>query len=144
MVNIPLWWQILSSEGRKLFNLKTGPSIPFLVGVYFQHHLLEENELSTNSCIRRVFEDILNTKGDTTVNIVHCPTIDAKVVTIKPSNDNANLTDLSIDRWVKLLWEEYGKYIQSKRFSIGKDDHSWREFIKEEKEIIKQLKIFYL
>jgi len=124
--------------------LKTGPSIPFLVGVYFMHHLLEENELTSDSCICRVFEEILNTKGDMTVNVVHCQTIDAKVITIKPSNNNTSLTDLSIDRWVKLLWEEYGKYIQSKRFSIDTDDYSWREFIKEEKEIIEQLKIFVL
>lgn len=144
MVNIPLWQQILSPEGRKIFKLKTGPSIPFLVGVYFMHHLLEENELTSDSCIRRVFEEILNTKGDMTVNVVHCQTIDAKVITIKPSNNNTSLTDLSIDRWVKLLWEEYGKYIQNRRFSIDKDDHSWREFIKEEKEIIEQLKIFVL
>ena len=74
-----------------------------------------------------------------TINIVHCRTIDAKVVTIESYDDKANLTDLSIDRWVKLLWEEYGKYIQSKRFSIDKDDHSWRAFIKEEQEIIEQL-----
>ena len=142
MVNIPFWRQILSPEGRKSFDLKTGTSIPFLVGAYFQHHLLEENELSTDSCIRRVFEDILNTKGDTVVNIVYCQKIDAKVVTIEPYNDKANLTDLSIDRWVKQLWEEYGKYIRSKRFSIDKDDYSWREFNETEKEIIEQLKTF--
>lgn len=142
MVNIPLWWQILSPEGRKSFNLKTGPSIPFLVGVYFQFNLLEESDLNTDHCIRRVFEDILNTKDDTTVNIVYCRTIDAEVLTIEPHDENANLTDLSIDRWVKLLWEKYGKYICNKRFSIDRNDYSWREFIKEEKEIIEQLKIF--
>lgn len=135
-----LWKQILSPQMMKLFGLKVGPSIPFLVGVYHYHRQISDDDLLSDACIRKIFTEILDTADDCQVGITPCNKLGVNVIrkATLPSHNPITATNLEYN--IEKAWSEYGKYIKSKRFSIDSEDHSWRIFDEEtEVEHIKQL-----
>lgn len=140
MNSVPLWKQILSPNGLRLFHMTVGPSIPFLVGVYHYHHQISDDELLSDACIRKIFTEILDTASDSSVGITTCPTLDVLVIRNATLQSHNPITAANLEYNIEKAWTDYGKYIKSQRFSIDRDDHSWRPF-KEETEIkwIKQL-----
>lgn len=122
----PIWLQILSKEGLANFELKNGPTIPFLVGVYHHFNKLSDHELDSKDCIRKIFAEIL-TDTQTNVSISVCPQLGVHII------HNASVNILTLDNqesWAETLWSNYGKYIKARKFSIDTDDYSWREFDK--------------
>lgn len=141
MQNNYLWKQILSPPGMSLFELKVGPSIPFLVGVYYYHHQISDDDLLSDACIRKIFTEILDTADDYQVGITICPTLGVMVIRNVTSPNHNPITAYNLECNIEKAWTDYGRYIKSKRFSIDKEDHSWREFKqKTELERIKLLK----
>ena len=62
------------------------------------------------------------------------------MTSVKLINHSSSTADWN--EYIIRLWDDYGKYIKSHRFSIDKDDHSWREFDADEEIKLKQLKTY--
>lgn len=137
----PLWKQILSEEGKRRFELRVGPSIPFVIGAYFLHHIFTNNDLQTSKCIEKLFNEILSTQGDVVVNIQPCGTLGTDIIAIRPEESSYMLTSANADELCTAIWNKYDKYIKQHLFSIDKDDHSWRNFNEQEIDNIKSLVI---
>ena len=137
----PLWEQILSADGKNLFQLKIGPSIPFLIGTYQYHRKLNKDDLNNEICLRKVFGEILETEH-CAVGITICPALGVDVIRIATSPAHNPIKYGTLNEYIIRLWDDYGKYIKSHRFSIDKDDHSWREFDADEEIKLKQLKTY--
>lgn len=137
----PLWKQILSEEGKRLFQLKVGPTIPFLVGAYYHKRLLSDDDLNSRASLRKVFHEITTTEPGA-VGITICPHLGVEVVRITTSPGHNPLFASNLDEYIDNLWERYGRYISSRKFSIDTADHSWREFDETEKEQLNQLKSY--
>ena len=123
----PIWQQILSEDGRRNFTLTTGPTIPFLVGVYHYFNKLCDEDLNSEACIQKVFNDILKS-GQGVVGITICPSLGVDVVRNAQLISHNPITNENVHVWSKKLWDKYGKYISSHKFSCDKEDHSWRKF----------------
>lgn len=136
----PIWQQILSEEGRRNFGLTTGPTIPFLVGVYHYYHKLNDEELKSEVSIKKVFDEILES-GQGIVGITICPGLGVEVVRNAQSQSHNPITNENIEEWCKRLWKDYGKYISAQEFSCDKIDHSWRRFVPNEITKIETIKI---
>lgn len=136
----PIWRQILSDEGRKKFGLKSGPSIPFLIGVYHYHGKLSDKDLESKICLQKVFSEILSSKHK--VSITYCRDLGVEVIRNSTHQNHMPITSDNISGVIDRLWGAYGKYIQGHRFSCDKVDNSWREFdLIKEISVIKTIKI---
>ena len=64
--------QILSTEGKKIFGLTNGPSVPFIVGVYYYHYQLSNEDLESNLCIKKIFREIFEQRH-CMIGVTICP-----------------------------------------------------------------------
>ena len=78
-VNLPIWQQILSDMGLKKLGFKNGPTIPFLIGVYHHLGVLSFDELQNDTCLRKIFKEVLMS-GDGIIGVTYCKDLDAKIV----------------------------------------------------------------
>lgn len=124
---LPIWQQILSEEGRRKFGFKIGPTLPFLIGVYYYHGKLSDEDLNSTICLKKLFEDILET-GEGAVGITYCNTIDAMVIRNTTLAAHNPITRDNAEENIEEIWEMYGKYIRCQKFSCDKIDNSWRKF----------------
>ena len=124
---LPIWQQVLSDEGRKKFGFKIGPTLPFLIGVYHYLGKLSDEDLHSSICLRKIFEDIFEV-GEGIVGITYCNTIDAMVIRNATLAIHNPITSDNSEDKIKEIWEMYGKYIISQKFSCDNTDNSWREF----------------
>lgn len=123
----PIWQQILSDEGRRIFGFRIGPTLPFLIGVYHYHGRLLDEDLNSKVCLQKVFDDIFE-NGEGMVGITYCNTLDAKVIRKATLPAHNPITKSNVESNIEIIWNTYGKYIKTHRFSCDKADHSWREF----------------
>ena len=135
----PLWMQILSTEGKQIFGLTTGPSIPFVVGVYYHYNQLSDEYLETDICLQKIFSEILG-QNHCMAGVTICPGLGVHVLRNAMSECHNPITEANCDSMIEKLWGEYGRFITERRFSIDKVDHHWRAFDENEIEKIKQLK----
>lgn len=123
----PLWEQILSDKGKKIFGLTTGPSIPFVVGVYHYYNKLSDKDLESKTCLQKVFSEILESRQGI-AGVTICPRLGVWVLRNVTSKNHNPITSISCDSMIEKLWDEYGKFITTHRFSIDRIDHHWRQF----------------
>lgn len=138
-VNKPIWMQILSTEGKKIFELTTGPSIPFVVGVYHYYNQLSDEDLESNICLRKIFIEILE-QHQCIVGVTICPRLGVYVLRNAMSEHQNPITESNYESMIEKLWAEYGRFIAERRFSIDRADHHWRGFDDEEIKSIITLK----
>ena len=134
-VNLPIWQQILSDMGLKKLGFKNGPTIPFLIGVYHHLGVLSFDELQNDSCLRKIFKEVLMS-GDGIIGVTYCKDLDAKIVRRAQLESHNPITLCNCEEYISQIWREYGKYIQTCRFSCDRQDNAWREFNQEELENI--------
>ena len=134
-VNLPIWQQILSDIGLKKLGFKNGPTIPFLIGVYHHLGVLSFDELQNDTCLRKIFKEVLMS-GDGIIGVTYCKDLDAKIVRRAQLDSHNTITLCNCEEYISQIWREYGKYIQTCRFSCDRQDNAWREFNQEELENI--------
>ena len=134
-VNLPIWQQILSDMGLKKLGFKNGPTIPFLIGVYHHLGVLSFDELQNDTCLRKIFKEVLMS-GDGIIGVTYCKDLDAKIVRRAQLDSHNTITLCNCEEYISQIWREYGKYIQTCRFSCDRQDNAWREFNQEELENI--------
>lgn len=131
--------QILSTEGKKIFDLTTGPSIPFVVGVYHYYNQLSDEDLESIICLKKIFIEILE-QNQYIVGVTICPRLGVDVFRNAMSEYHNPITEGNYVYMIEKLWVEYGRFITERRFSIDRLDHHWRVFDESEMEKIKLLK----
>lgn len=136
----PIWQQILSEEGRKNFGFAVGPTIPFLIGTYHYYNKLNNEDLNSEICIRKVFDEILET-GQGIVGITICPNLGVEVIRNAQMPSHNPITNENVIEWCKKMWTGYGKYISTQKFSCDRTDHSWRKFNPDEISKIETIKL---
>ena len=152
---LPLWKRLLDEQALTKLHLVRGYSIPMFIGVYYSKGILNNDDLQDSRCIKKVFDKIVNSIGQSKLIIEHCGDLDefqdfdeqignnTIVLIIQRLQEDDKLTgrrsykdkiffpkqwsDYNGDLILK-LWEMYGDQIKQHNFSRGTDDYIWRPF----------------
>ena len=136
---LPIWQQMLSTETLLRFGFSQGPTIPFLIGVYHFHGQLSDDDLNSKICLQKVFTEILDT-GDGKVGITICTNLGVEIIRKIIFQSQNPITHENVSTHIDNIWETYGKYITTQRFSCDKEDNCWRKFIHKEISNIEKIK----